>query len=203
MSDSSYRTPPAGHGRLVTAVFDQHQQAEDARQRLQAAGLPDQCLEVIEGATPGAAPGTGDDPAFWTPLSRMSLPEADRHACAEALSRGGSVIVADHLTEAEAAQAVALLSAMPAVEMDAREAEWRDQGWSGMTAGALPGGVRGTTRDMAYTNPRDDTDNYEGPSMRAHTPDADGFDQRSNRRLTRDRVQQTPRVRCYVEDGSA
>ncbi|WP_265499708.1 hypothetical protein [Paracoccus beibuensis] len=195
MTDRSFQNPSSGHDRLVTAVFDQRDDAEEARRALLASGLSGQHILVLSGPSDGASLGADDD---QTALARVPLPDQDRHVCAEAISRGATLVVADLLSGAEATQAIAILSSTSAVEMDRREADWREGGWSGVTTDALPSGIRGTTRDMAYTSPRDDddTDTYESPSVRPHPTGAE------DRRLIRDTNGQSPRARRYVAEDS-
>ena len=62
------------------------------------------------------------------------------------MTRGAAAVLADGLNVAEATRAIAVLSAMPAVDMNRREAEWRDDGWSGLPKGTLPDPERGRSR---------------------------------------------------------
>ncbi|MFC0201171.1 hypothetical protein [Paracoccus rhizosphaerae] len=192
MTAGSHPDTTAGRDRLVLAVFDEYQEAEDARAALREAGLP--AAKILR-APQDLSPSATDEPAL---PSGLSFPDADQHALTEALSRGAAAVLAEGLTNAEATQAVAILSAMPAVDMNRREAEWRDDGWTGLSQGTLPDPVRGTTRDMAYTNPRDDdADTYESPSVRPHQRDE------ATGHISRDTRGETPRVRCYVANRSA
>ena len=178
-----------GRDRLVLAIFDDHHEAEDARAALLEAGLP--APHILRAPQDLSATAT-DQPALPPGLS---FPDADQPALVEALSRGAAAVLADGLNDAEATRAIAVLSAMPAVDMNRREAEWRDDGWSGLPKGTLPDPVRGTTRDMPYTNPRDDeAETYESPSVRPHHQDE------AARHITRDTRGETPRVKCYVVD---
>lgn len=187
----------AAYSRAVAGLFDNRLQAERAVMRLHQGGIGPEDVSLIEGASAGAAPGSGEDPAFRQPVGRLPFPDEDRASYAEGLARGGTLVTALALDDARHDQALIILDEEGAVDLAAREAQWRVQGWAGvMDEGVLPNGVRGTIRDMAYTNPRDGNMNYEGPSMQAGTnPPADAPDQA-------DRQQQADGAVTTVRDTS-
>jgi hypothetical protein len=185
MSEPSSTAPSSSETRptrMVVAAFAQHEDAARAVPRLRDLEIPETAIRMIEGAAPDAA-GSRDGIL----PSHLGLPEADHEVFAEALLRGCTLVVVQDLTAEQTPPALAVLDDASAIDMEGREAAWRQEGWSGRAgSGTLPSGIRGTTRDMAFTNPRDDTDNYEGPSQRAHTPDADDNLQARDMRLARD-----------------
>ena len=85
----------------------------------------------------------------------MFMPEEDRHAYQEGLSRGGTMLTAT-VEQAQIETAYDILEQHGSVDLDEREATWRKEGWSGYTgetaagATATTGAVRNpTTAEVA------------------------------------------------------
>jgi len=109
--------------RLVIGLFDSREGAERTVGHLVAElGLDRREIE-IHAAGEGAAADT---------LAGLSLPVADHRSYGEALRRGGLVVSA-HVDPALTDRAMDAFEACGAVDMDARETEWREEGWSGYT----------------------------------------------------------------------
>nr|WP_162623683.1 FAD-linked oxidase C-terminal domain-containing protein [Paracoccus saliphilus] len=195
------------YSRAAACLFDNRQQAGRAVARLHQAGILPANVRMIDGASAGATPGTGDDPAFRQPVEGMPFPDEDRACYAEGLARGCTLVAALDLDDAQHDLALVILDEEGAVDLTAREAEWRQQGWSGgIGEGVLPSGVRGTTLDTTYTNPRDGNMNYEGTSMQAgtnppsDTPDSPVQDRQGSGTITgvRDTSRGPARSRSYL-----
>lgn len=168
----------AGYTRAAACLFDDRHAAERAVLRLGQAGIPHTDILMTDGAAAGATPGTGHDPAFRQPVEALPVPEEDRACYAEGLARGGSFVAVLNLNDAQHDLALVILDEEGAVDLTAREAQWRAEGWTGaMEEGVLPDNVRGTTLDTAYTAPREGDAGHEGTSQQAGTsPSADaGF----------------------------
>lgn len=197
----------AGYTRAAACLFDDRRHAERAVLRLRQAGISPADVVMTEGASSGATRGTGQDPAFRQPVDGLPFPDEDRALYAEGLARGCSLVAALNLNDAQHDLALVILDEEGAVDLAAHEARWRADGWSGPTEeGVLPSGVRGTTLDAAYTNPRDGNMNYEGPSMQAGTNPpvgADQPDQQPNAAVTgvRDTSRGPARARSYLVGG--
>ncbi|TKA94912.1 hypothetical protein FAZ78_19685 [Cereibacter changlensis] len=165
-------TQPAPHpaedaGRItLTAFFDTAEAAERARSGLALLGLP-------HGEPGGSTHNSGG--SLLDRLAAFFVSDSDRHVYAEGVRRGGSLLTVSQLSEMQVEAALDVLEE-EAIDIDARATAWRAEGWTGPQAGeVLPDGVRGTTRDAAYTNPREGNESaeldetYEGASMLSGT----------------------------------
>lgn len=124
--------------RTVTAYYDNRSDAEAASQRLVEAGIKADRIR-IHGRDAGTDRRPEEEKGFFEQLGELFVPDEDRHTYAEGVSRGGYVLSAS-TGENEAAVVADILEKTNAVDLDAREKEWRSQGWQGYSANA--GGTR-------------------------------------------------------------
>lgn len=158
--------------RTVTAFFDDRDDAERAIEGLIDIGVLRSNIHMTAGSSDTAATDRPEDKGFLESLSDFFFPEEDRNAYAEGLSRGGFLLSVTGLSDQLYDAALDVLDDEGSVDIDERASTWRAEGWSGSAAGGvLPTGVRGTTDDTSYTNPREGNDSallnesYEGKSM--------------------------------------
>jgi hypothetical protein len=114
--------------RTTTAYFRTRGAADAVVTDLVARGIPREEIRMV-GAGAGAT-ATSKDCGFWDELKDFCLPSEERHAYAEGLRRGGSVIS----VRAEAMDYETVLDVLDrddAVDLDKQEAIWRTEGWSG------------------------------------------------------------------------
>ena len=116
--------------RTITAYFDSVQAAEQAAFDL-AKGVPGVRGQVFD--TRNAAS-----------LDNLSLPEADAALVREGFRRGGGVVHAE-VPDGRFDEVANVLEASGAIDLDALEAEWRKEGWTGSTTGAATGTTTATT----------------------------------------------------------
>ena len=116
--------------RTITAYFDSVQAAEQAAFDL-AKGVPGVRGQVFD--TRNAAS-----------LDNLSLPEGDATLVREGFGRGGGVVHAE-VPDGRFDEVANVLEASGAVDLDALEAEWRKEGWTGSTTGAATGTTTATT----------------------------------------------------------
>ncbi|MCE6960796.1 hypothetical protein LAZ40_17355 [Cereibacter sphaeroides] len=131
----------------LTAFFDRREDADRASDRLVALGLPRGRVTVMAGRETASGPEPGG-PSLSDAALDYFLPESDRHGYAEGLSRGGRLVVARNVPRELHDSAVAALEEEGAVDIDERRALWGAEG-----EGPVPAAVRGTTKDVAWTNP--------------------------------------------------
>jgi hypothetical protein len=104
----------------IVGLFDARGDAERLVEHLtQELGIDPACVEV-HGAGEGAGPRS---------LRDLLLPRRDRAAFREGVRRGG-VVVAARVPEALADRAMDAFEAHGAVDLDAREVDWRGAGWA-------------------------------------------------------------------------
>lgn len=148
--------------RTLSALYDNRSEAIEAVDELVSSGVARDHISVVSGSEPpetggaGTGYGTrGEEPGFWASLSNLFIPEEDRQAYDEGISRGGTTVIAK-VDENQVARAVDILESHGAVDLDERERSWRREGWAGayrpgaaslgMPAGAVgAGAVPGTS----------------------------------------------------------
>jgi uncharacterized protein (TIGR02271 family) len=153
--------------RTVTAMFDSRSEAEAARSRLSSSNIDADRVRIIDksssptsgsyssssGST-GASGGEGQ--GFWSSLKDMFVPDEDRHAYGEGISRGGFLLCAE-VDENEVDEACRLLEESNSVDFDQREQSWRSEGWNGQYSGAgtsgFAGGSAAMTDSLTGSNP--------------------------------------------------
>ncbi len=124
----------------ITALFDDQAEAQTALSKLVAAGIPQSAIRLTPGAATAATRSTGgydhtrDEGGFWASLKGMFMPEEDRYAYTEGLSRGGTMLSAS-VEDAHVETAYDILEANGSVNLDERETTWRQEGWKGYAAG--------------------------------------------------------------------
>ena len=134
----------------ITALFDKPQEAEAAKGKLVAAGIPQSAIRVVQGSqttthTSGSYDRERDEGGFWGSLKDFFLPEEDRYAYSEGLSRGGTMVTVS-VEQGQADRAYDILEENGSVDLDDREATWRKEGWSGYTStGSSAGGATAST----------------------------------------------------------
>jgi uncharacterized protein (TIGR02271 family) len=148
---------------MVTAFFDSRSDAEQAIERLAEAGVPRDSIRFM--------PGDERDPidndagtatrresgSFWDSLGDWFLPDEDRGNYAEGLSRGGYLLSVE-ATDAQYERVLDILDDEGTIDIDERANSWREEGWTGGTAGigrddVLSGATANlTTGDAATTS---------------------------------------------------
>jgi uncharacterized protein (TIGR02271 family) len=118
------------HSGTVTAFFDTRDAANKAVDSLLAAGISRDHISVTSETAGSETAKAEYDKGFWQSLKDLFMPEEDRFAYAEGLRRGGT-IVSVRTTETDYDRALEILDAEGSVNLDEREATWRNEGWMG------------------------------------------------------------------------
>lgn len=119
--------------RSVSAMFDSHDDAQRAVDRLVQAGVPMARIRMVSGGSDSATATarTDEDKGFWDSLSDFFFPDEDRYAYAEGLSRGGYLVTVIGLGSAQYDTALDILDDEGSVNLDERVEKWRAEGWGG------------------------------------------------------------------------
>jgi uncharacterized protein (TIGR02271 family) len=143
--------------RTITGLFDDRASAEAVLNHLVQHDGIDRSRVSIHGAdTAVDTTTTHEDTGFWASLKSLFVPDEDRYAYSEGIRRGGVVLSAE-VEESQVSHAMDVFEEHGAVDLDAREAEWRSSGWQGYegtsaTGSAVPGlGATGSTAGLATT----------------------------------------------------
>jgi stress response protein YsnF len=139
----------------ITALFDRPAEAEAAQAKLVAAGIPQSAIKLVQGAQTARTSGSydyhKDEGGFWGSLKDFFMPEEDRYAYSEGLSRGGTLLTVQ-TDQAQLETAYDILEQNGSVDLDQREASWRKEGWSGYSAtGGTTAAAGGTTATTGGT----------------------------------------------------
>lgn len=129
MADSGFTA------KTLTAFFDHRADAEAAMVRLTALGIDD--VRLSGGEEFAGRTDVGNDRGFWESISDFFFPSDDRATYAEGLRRGGFLVTARSVPEAQYDAALDILDDEGSVDLDERAESWRAEGW------AAPGAVMG------------------------------------------------------------
>lgn len=210
--------------RIITGLFDTPAAAEAVVAHLvQHDGVSRDRINLYSAETSGGetaattASGTHQD-GFWASLKNLFVPDEDRYTYSEGIRRGG-VLVSAELEDHQIEHAMTVFEENGAVDLDAREAEWRSSGWQGYDAGAAgttpaygaagAGMVAGAGNDAATgqaattasTTPAPMTANLAGVDASAHRREEEGVIPVVEEKLRvgkRDTESGRVRVRSYV-----
>jgi uncharacterized protein (TIGR02271 family) len=133
---------------VITAFFDSRADANRAMDELVKAGIPRASIRLMPetetSSTSMMAPSSydpdNDEKGFWASLGELFLPDEDRYTYAEAMHRG-SIMVSATVDAAHVERAEDILETYGTVDIDEREASWRNEGWGGYTAAPTSAGV--------------------------------------------------------------
>lgn len=118
----------------VSALFDNQDDAQRAVDRLLEAGVDMSRIRMDAGGTDTTTARPEQSKGFWDSLGDLFMPEEERYSYAEGLSRGGQLLTVSGLTSAEYDAVLDILDDEGTVNLDEREASWRNEGWGGYEA---------------------------------------------------------------------
>jgi uncharacterized protein (TIGR02271 family) len=131
----------------IVLHFDSRSDAQKARDALVQAGIGRGAIRMLpEAETTGYTRAGGassydhhkDEGGFFASLGDMLLPDEDRFAYAEGMSRGG-VVLSVTADEGQIDRVSEIAERHGAVDMAEREATWKREGWTGWTGGTAAG----------------------------------------------------------------
>jgi uncharacterized protein (TIGR02271 family) len=116
--------------RTITAIYDSESEAQQARQELLSHGLDDNDVRIVSHQLSSRRVGKDtDDKGLWESIKDFFVGEDDRPAYSEGLRRGGCLLTA-RVADEKSDEAIAVLEATNAVDLDQRTEQWRAEGWS-------------------------------------------------------------------------
>lgn len=125
--------------RTLIAMFDSRHDAERAAEALRGLNVKASNVHVRDKS---ASERADDDRLNYSTYGSLWMPDEDRATYDEGLRRGGAVVTAD-VEEGGMELAMDAMEAAGAVDLDAREKEWRSEGWTG--AGTAYGAGAGSS----------------------------------------------------------
>jgi Domain of unknown function (DUF2382) len=123
--------------RLLTAFFDNREDANQAVERLMSIGIVISDITMVAGSESGQTGAYADQEgtSFWKALKDLFLPEEDRYVYAEGLRRGG-YLVSVRVSDVQYERALDILDYEGTINIDERAEAWRAEGWTGYGAGS-------------------------------------------------------------------
>ena len=123
----------------LTAMFETQSAAQDAVDRLVAAGVPSDSIRLLPGYENDSATAEIVDTehvhrGFFESLANFFMPEEDRYSYAEGLRRGGYMVSVTGVSAGLHDTALDILDDEGAINLDEAEESWRAEGWSGYTS---------------------------------------------------------------------
>jgi uncharacterized protein (TIGR02271 family) len=117
--------------RTITAIYDSEPEAQQARQQLLSHGLDDNDVRIVSHQLSSTPVGTdtGADKGLWESIKDFFVGDDDRPAYSEGLRRGGCLLTA-RVTDERSDEAIGVLEATNAIDLDQRTEQWRAEGWS-------------------------------------------------------------------------
>lgn len=133
--------------RTITALFDSRAEAERAVEALVSTTGLDRSSVRLDAAPTSAGSAAPEEKGFFASLGELFMPDEDRYSYSEGMRRGG-VLVSAQVDEVRLDRAMDVFEQHGAVDLDQREAEWRQSGWTGYggaaaTGTAVPDGAPG------------------------------------------------------------
>jgi len=137
----------------IVMHFDSRSDAQKAIDALTQAGVGRSSIRMLPEAettgykrtsTTSSYDQQKDEGGFFASLGDMFLPDEDRYAYAEGMSRGG-VTLSVTAEEGQIERLSEIAERYGAVDMDEREATWRREGWTGYTGGTAAGASTGAS----------------------------------------------------------
>lgn len=120
----------------LVAYFDSVSDAQRAADALTSAGLRRDVVRV-HAHNGGRTDHHEEHKGFWDSITDFFMPNEDRHAYDEGVRRGGAALVAQ-TDEVRAERVADILERNGAVDIDEREAKWRQEGTTGGAAAVAP-----------------------------------------------------------------
>lgn len=163
MTDSLANNREEPHGMCtITGLFDSRPDAERAVEYMvQHHDIDRSAIEVHAAGPENATAGTHErrdesHHGFVSSLHTLGLPEEDRVTYAEGMRRGG-ILVSVQAPEDKLDAVADAFESNGAVDLEAREAEWRQGGWTGggggLIGGASAAGGASTSAPLPAANP--------------------------------------------------
>ncbi len=119
--------------RTLTAMFETRAAAEATRDRLIQAGVSRSEIDLQDASAYAGEDAAPQKEGLMANIRSMFGAHDDHHAYAEGLNRG-HVLLSATVQDAGTDAAIQVLEGSDAIDLDARETEWRQSGWTGQAA---------------------------------------------------------------------
>jgi len=136
MSDytSSYQ-PGGASSSTLSAFFDNRTEAENAIIQLRSIGVPNESIQLTGEESGSAASEPRESKGFFEALGDFFMPDEDRYAYAEGLSRGGYLVTVVDVPSELQESALDVLDTTGTINIDERSESWRAEVWTGYPGG--------------------------------------------------------------------
>lgn len=138
--------------RTITAMFDTRAEAENAAEGLRGLGVGVRDVTLHASETAGTGPAKAEDRGILASIANLFVPDDDRATYGEGIRRGATLLTAQ-IDETQTDLAMDILEQEGAVDLDAREQAWRQEGWTDTTLGLSSDGTHTGVAAMQASNP--------------------------------------------------
>lgn len=135
--------------RTIAALFNSENEAEQARDALEAAGFTS---ASISRKSSDATSADDDDKGLWQSIKDFFSGDNDADVYGEGVRRG-KFLVTVHASDARADDAIDILDRFDPIDLDTHEQDWRSEGWSGESVTAVGDTSEGHNRDAFDSEP--------------------------------------------------
>ncbi|MEZ0167896.1 YsnF/AvaK domain-containing protein [Microvirga sp. TS319] len=150
---SSLSSGSSSTRRMVTAFFDSRSDAEQAIERLTAAGVSRDSIRFMPGDerdpvdNDAGSSARTESRGFWDSLGDWFLPDEDRGTFAEGLRRGGYLLSVE-ASDAQYERVLDILDDEGTIDIDERADTWRSEGWTGTSGSSTSDVLSGSTANL-------------------------------------------------------
>ncbi len=116
--------------RTLSAMFETRTAAEATREKLVQAGVSNSEIDLQDEGAYSTGDTAPHKEGLMAGIKSMFGAHDDHQAYAEGMSRG-HVLLSATVADAQTDKAIQVLEASDAIDLDARENEWRQSGWNG------------------------------------------------------------------------
>ncbi len=162
---------PNKHDNQIVAMFATEADAQVARGRLVAAGIPDRAIQMTDRAQDRFVGGVDyerRDGGLWGSIRSLFMPDEEAHGYAEGVHRGHAMLVVTPDAAMDRHRIITTLEESNPIDFDAKLEEWRQTGYThpGYAAGAALGGAALSTGAATDTNALRATDTTAAGTFR-------------------------------------
>ncbi len=142
---------PSRHDNQIVALYETRANADAAREKLLAAGVASNAVQVMDKGADSMAGGVdyeAGNQGLWGSIKSLFMPDEDAHAYSHAVGAGHAMVVVTPGATANRNHIIEVLESTNPLDFDSKLEEWRQSGYNyapgattGMASTAATGGA--------------------------------------------------------------